>query len=291
MIEFLSVRGMISVQDGGRFGRQNEGLAPGGAFDLPSLKAANLLAGNAPEAAALEILGAGLTALVRVSLPMGFAGHPRPLHADGHPLPFYTTLWVKAGTVLDLADGPGQHVVWALGGGAYAPLRHGSRSETPTLPQLGWYQPKRAHTVICTVKPPPPRPGRVLQLDPADWPPFGPPWNLRVVPGPDWDRFPADKTALPREIRVAAAGRMGIRASGDPVYPRPIRLGTRGTVAGAIEVDASGTAMLLGPERQTTGGYPVPWVIVPEDLGVLAELAPGAVVRLIPADGARREAP
>ena len=44
-----------TVQDLGREGFRRTGISTGGALDQPALKIANLLVGNAPEAAGLEI--------------------------------------------------------------------------------------------------------------------------------------------------------------------------------------------------------------------------------------------
>ncbi|MBN0888716.1 allophanate hydrolase, partial [Pseudomonas aeruginosa] len=44
-----------SVQDGGREGQRQWGISRCGALDKPAMTIANLLVGNAPEAAALEI--------------------------------------------------------------------------------------------------------------------------------------------------------------------------------------------------------------------------------------------
>ncbi|SQC38486.1 allophanate hydrolase 2 subunit 2 [Klebsiella pneumoniae] len=44
-----------SVQDGGREGQRQWGISRCGALDKPAMTIANLLVGNAPEAAALEL--------------------------------------------------------------------------------------------------------------------------------------------------------------------------------------------------------------------------------------------
>ena len=46
---------LMTVQDPGRHGHQHVGLCPGGAMDVVSLTIANALAGNARDAAAIEI--------------------------------------------------------------------------------------------------------------------------------------------------------------------------------------------------------------------------------------------
>ena len=85
-----------SVQDGGRHGAQRYGLTPSGAVDRLGLAVANLLAGNPPLAAAIEIgpFGATFTArdgAVRVAL----AGASRNAEIAGRSVAFNTSMTVS----------------------------------------------------------------------------------------------------------------------------------------------------------------------------------------------------
>ena len=55
MIEILTSGSMNSVQDLGRPGYLDQGIGRGGAMDRPALRIANLLLGNAEDAAAIEV--------------------------------------------------------------------------------------------------------------------------------------------------------------------------------------------------------------------------------------------
>ena len=55
MLKFIRAGMYTSVQDGGREGQRQWGISRCGALDKPAMTIANLLVGNAPEAAALEI--------------------------------------------------------------------------------------------------------------------------------------------------------------------------------------------------------------------------------------------
>ncbi len=55
MLKVLHAGIMTSVQDGGRTGYRKLGISPGGVLDKPAMKLANLLVGNRPDAAVLEI--------------------------------------------------------------------------------------------------------------------------------------------------------------------------------------------------------------------------------------------
>src|SRR5687767_15244548 len=92
-----------SVQDGGRHGAQRYGLTPSGAIDRLALATANVLVGNAPLAAAIEIgpFGAAFTArdgAVRVAL----AGASRNADIAGRAAAFQTSLTLASGETLTL---------------------------------------------------------------------------------------------------------------------------------------------------------------------------------------------
>lgn len=55
MLKIIRAGMHATIQDGGRFGLRQYGVSQCGALDGPSLHIANLLVGNDPDAAALEI--------------------------------------------------------------------------------------------------------------------------------------------------------------------------------------------------------------------------------------------
>ena len=66
---------LTTIQDLGRIGHQSLGIAVCGALDPVALRAANALAGNPPEAGALEVLHLGPTMVVEADdVRMSFAG-------------------------------------------------------------------------------------------------------------------------------------------------------------------------------------------------------------------------
>lgn len=55
MLKIIRAGIYTTIQDEGRPGFRRLGISQGGALDLPALKMANMLVGNAPAAAGLEI--------------------------------------------------------------------------------------------------------------------------------------------------------------------------------------------------------------------------------------------
>ena len=107
---------------------------------------------------------------------------------------------------------------------------------------------------------------------------------LRVLPGPrdDWFVDGALDLLLRASWTVTPqSDRIGVRLDG-PALARLAGLGelpSEPVVTGALQVPPDGRPVLLGPDRPTTGGYPVIGVVVDADLDRAAQLRPGDTVR------------
>jgi allophanate hydrolase subunit 2 len=245
MIDILRISGVATIQDGGRPGRRSEGIPPGGALVPEALAVANLAAGNAWDAPAIELVG-GLE--VRCAAPLFLGSVP----SDGQIAP--------ARSVRYLAVAGGIDAPWVFGGrgtswqaGIGTPLRPG---DSLSLGAAGS--------------------GRL--------PPRASVGPLRVVPGPDLDAFedPAELFAIP--WTVAGGDRVALRLDGGRIRrkDKDDRASTPMT-RGAIQVPADGRPVVLGPDHPTTGGYPVIGVVRTIDWGRLGALLPGDGIRWVPA--------
>jgi len=274
MIHVLEPGLLTTVQDLGRIGLGHLGVPAAGAADSFSLRVANRLVGNLDGAAALEMTGRG--AVLRFDAPtdIAFAGGDMEATLDGQPLPMHQTIRVMAGAVLHagLIRG-GFRVYLSVGGGLSVPQVLGSAS-SDTLAGLGPV-PLEAGMQI-TVVPQPHISGFYLRAPPS----FGDPALLRILPGPqeDWFTASARRQLLETEYRVLPqSDRTGLRLSGEKLErSRKDELPSMGMVAGAIQVPGSGQPIALLANHGATGGYPVIANIISADLGLLAQLAPGA---------------
>ena len=101
-LEMLATRPGMTIQDLGRPGYGELGVGRSGAADLPSLRLANRLVGNAAGAAALEIVDGGFALRSEGNTVLAVTGAAGPLtlvDAAGQ-------LWPQArGQALALADG------------------------------------------------------------------------------------------------------------------------------------------------------------------------------------------
>lgn len=128
---------LTTVQDSGRRGHAHLGVPRSGALDVPAMRLANRLLGNAPEAAVLETTLTGCAVRPDRTVTVVVGGAPCPVTVDGRPAPWGAPVRVPAGAVLD-AGGvtAGVRSYLAVAGGIAAEPVLGSRS-TDLLSGLG----------------------------------------------------------------------------------------------------------------------------------------------------------
>lgn len=129
-----------TVQDSGRFGQYDIGMPPSGAMDLFSYEVGNYLAGNAADAAGLEITYLGPRLEFTEDAVIALTGADLPPKINGEEAATWEALQVRAGDVLSfdyLKNGARSYL--AVAGGIDVPAFLGSRS-TYTLIGLGGHE-------------------------------------------------------------------------------------------------------------------------------------------------------
>lgn len=269
--------GSALVQDLGRPGRSELGVSPSGVFDRTAARQANDLVRNRADAAVLEVLG---SVTLRASRPttVAVAGAPGPVAIDGVPVSSMRTLHVPGGGLLTIgAPVVGLRRVVAIRGGVAAEPVLGSRS-TDTLSGLG----PEPLAVGSSVAVSPGAAGPDLRRLDVGVPGVGD-LTIRVVLGPrdDWFTAAAIDTLLGTGWSVSdRSDRIGVRLDG-PVLERAVagELESEAILRGSIQVTSAGLPVVLGPDHPVTGGYPVIGVVLDVDTDLLAQAAPGRVIR------------
>jgi biotin-dependent carboxylase-like uncharacterized protein len=270
MIEVVATAGLATVQDGGRPGHMHEGVPPGGALVPELLARANAAARNAHGEAAIEVFGA-LTLATRAPLLLATDDGVVRTLGDGETWTIACSrarvryVAVRGGIdVPRVLDGRGTLLVARLGGHEGRPLRKGDALRVGDAPVR--------HDAA------PPAPDLLTPIC--------------VVPGPDLDRFPTStlEALLGSPFEVSArSDRVGVRLVGAMLSRRENDPGdmdvSRPMVRGAIQVPASGEAIVLGPDHPTTGGYPVLATAVRGHVGALMARPVGARVRFARSSG------
>jgi biotin-dependent carboxylase-like uncharacterized protein len=274
-----------TLQDCGREGYQRFGVPVSGALDSVSLAIANILAGNAPQEAALEVLASGLSMLVCAdSIALAAAGMAGPFALEMTQgvlrIPPLQSVIARRGDIIRFPPPKGGAVFYvAAAGGFGVPSVFGSAS-TYRRAALGGFEGRAL------------RAGDELPLRPGSAPAreafsldvrLSVPHVLRVMRGPNAGSFApcAFETLLASAYTIApASDRMGLRMQGPPLE-RAIEgeAPSQGTTAGGLQVPSDGQPILLLADRQTTGGYPRIATVIGADIAAAGRLAAGMSVR------------
>jgi KipI family sensor histidine kinase inhibitor len=267
-----------TIQDEGRWGHQAKGVPVAGALDLLSHRVANLLVGNAPDAATLEVTLAGPEVRIEQTARVAVTGADLQASIDGTPTIPGVAATCRPGSVLRFGERrSGARAYVAFDGGVDVALVLGSRA-THVGAALGGLEgralrsgdrlPLGSSTTDRTARPMELRPHRSVGGA-----------RLRVLPGPQDDFFSDSAFAVLERTRFQVtpqSNRMGYRLSGAAI-PRVVKreMISDAAFVGGIQVPASGEPILLMSDRQTTGGYPQMATVITADLPAAGQLAPG----------------
>lgn len=280
MLEILRVGPLSLVQDLGRHGLRHLGIARGGALDTLALRRANALLGNAPGAAALELVAGPLELRCARDAWFALCGAEFEITLDGRPLRSEWRWPMRAGQLLRV-QGPlrGQRGLLAFDGGLDLPLELGARA-TDLRAGFGGLQgralkrgdrlPLGTARTLHGV-----RGLRAPECEP----------QLRLLPGPELalmsaaarKRFWAqDWTISPQ------SDRMGARLLGESLAARALpELPSHAVVPGLVQLPPGGQPIVLLTDAQTTGGYPRLGCVIEADLWKLAQWRPGQALRFV----------
>jgi antagonist of KipI len=286
MAHFFVIRpGMLTtIQDLGRWGRQDSGVPVAGPMDVYSHRLANRLVGNADERPALEITFMGPELQAHGDIVCAVAGAEFAVSIGNNAVPTHRAFTVPSGSRLRFgARASGARATLAVRGGLDATPVFGSCA-TSVLSRMG---PFGGRSVV---------PGDILAVAPGAGDshagPVGEPLalpaggaRLRVIPGPHQALFrPAALETLQAErfIVTPQSNRMGYRLHGRPLQHVGVAdMLSDATPIGSLQVPPSGQPILLMADRQTTGGYPKIATVISADLPLAGQLALGDWIEFV----------
>jgi len=275
MIEVVTPGLLTTVQDAGLRGGRALGLPVTGALDGVSYRVANILVGNPPGAAALEVTLRGPTLRFHADALVALCGPQAEVTLDGEPVPTHAPVLVDAGRVLRVGGlAGGARAYLAVRGGLRAWRVLGSAS-TNLRAAFGGHEGRALKVgdelhVAETL----PLPGRVPRIRAAREyvVRVGSVTMLPALPGPD-----GSPNALVRASwRVSpASDRMGLRLTGEVVDTRPADRSSEPVVPGVVQLPPDGQPIVLLADAGTHGGYARPLVVTRAALPALGQLRPG----------------
>lgn len=268
-----------TVQDLGRYGHIDQGVAPSGAFDTRLLAVANRLVGNPADAAAVEMtLRGDIYRVMADSCRCSIAGDFN-VQVDGQAMPPWRTYTLQRGQVLAVGVATsGVRGYLAVEGGFNVPRVLGSHSvhvRTGIGPtggaalRSGLLLPLHRSRASDRID---------LRFDTEHLPRLAS--RLRVVLGPQDGHFTgsAVEEFLGGSFELTpACDRMGMHLIGPALQARAhLPLISEGVSLGSVQVLPGGRFILNMPDRQTVGGYPKIATIISADIRHLAQMRPGA---------------
>lgn len=309
-IEVIKPGLSTTVQDLGRPGFYHLGIPMSGAMDRMSLRAANLLAGNAESAAALEMTFLGPELRFTADALVAVTGAELPPKLDGVSQPGWTAFWVKAGQVLafDFLQ-RGARAYLAVAGGVDVPEVLGSRS-TYVLGGLGGLHGRALQagdTLPIGGSAEAATPGRSVPA--ALRPAMDAACTLRVLPGLYWHRlteaagagFFADTWKVaPEADRIGYRFRGG-RALAFVERQQPFGAGSDPSNIvdscypyGSIQVPGGTEPIILHRDAVSGGGYFMLGAVISADMDSIGQMQPNTQARFVQVDldqalAARRE--
>jgi len=288
-----------TVQDMGRPGYYHLGIPIGGAMDRLALRAANLLVGNAEDAAGLEAVFLGPELEFTEDAIVAVCGAHLPPKVDGELRAPWTSFKVNAGQILsfDFLQG-GARAYIAISGGINTPKALGSRS-TYAAGALGGINGRAIQPgdelplgVGSSVKE-----GREVPENLRRGP--GDPAEIRVLPGLYWHRITeaAQVDFFESTWQVAnEADRMGYRFQGgkklefvDRVPPfgagsDPSNITDACYPYGSIQVPSGTEPIVLHRDAVSGGGYFMLGTVISADMDLIGQLQPNGKAQFVKVD-------
>jgi biotin-dependent carboxylase-like uncharacterized protein len=283
LFEVVAPGMLTTVQDLGRFGYQRFGVPVAGAMDSYAAKVANILAGNAENAACLEMTIMGPTLKVLNPCNIAITGADLSPTLNGERIDMWARLSVKKGDMFSFSSPQrGCRAYLSVSGGIDVPSVLGSRS-TYLRGGFGGYRGRalrRGDLLRGTISE-----SRTLKrYVPQEYvPKYASPATIRVVLGTQDDFF-TDKgieTFLNSKYEVTPdSDRMGYRLHGQAVtHSKESEIVSDGLAVGAIQVPGDRMPIVLMKDAPTTGGYPKIAHVISPDLDQMAQLTPGDALR------------
>jgi urea carboxylase len=295
-VEVLAPGTQSSLQDWpGRIGYWHVGVPPSGPMDDVSFRLANRIVGNPEGVAALELTLNGPTLRFNSAAMIALSGARMSAALDGVALPWRTAIEVRAGQILTLGtiEGPGLRAYLAVRHGFAAPTYLGSAA-TFTLGKFGGHATgalcagdilhRRAAGAIAAP---------LMNVPESEGPMLTHDWEVGVLYGPHGapDFFRDDDIATLFQTTYEVhfnSSRTGVRLVGPkPTWARqdggeaglhPSNIHDNAYAIGAIDFTGD-TAIILGPDGPSLGGFVCPAVVVKAELWKIGQMKSGDRVR------------
>lgn len=274
-----------TLQDEGRYGYQHLGINPGGVMDHFASKVANMLVGNEPDEAVIEMHFPASVFYFEKACIIALSGADFSAFINDKPVPLHTTIIVSASSTLEFKQyKTGARCYLAVQGGWNADYWLGSYSTDVKVKAGGFNGAalKKNQTLHCKAEQfffERLNEGEIIisnvkidskQLYVAD--------NIiRYFDGPEHNML--DKTSaqiLDSSLFTISlqSDRMGYRLTGPLLKASVMQIISSAVTKGTIQLLPDGNLIILMAGHQTTGGYPRIAQVIAADIPSLAQMPP-----------------
>ncbi len=313
MLEIVEAGGLVTAQDGGRRGWQKFGVPLSGPMDWFAHRAANLLAGNPPDTAALEIGFGDLTLRAHRDCVVAAAGAGFAASTYLWTFPLWTSFIVRAGWKITITridhnesqspsemrgllrrdtcpggrcqgERPPRNDELLVGNWAYLAVAGGIDIEPALGSRSSYLRAGLGKKLDVGDRLTIGKPSRSLEdlaartFSPEKIPAYSSSPVVEVIEGVQSDWFTKDglETFYAAEYAISpSSDRMGYRLEGPSIaHARGADLLSEGMTAGSVQIPASGQPIVMMADSPTTGGYPKIANVITADLPVLAQVPP-----------------
>ena len=261
------------------------GVPTSGAMDAFAFRAANLLAGNDPSCAAIEMGLGDITFRALHDCVVSVAGVDFGLSVYIWDFPLWSSYYVRGGWTIRITKlDSGMWTYLAIAGGVLTPPVLGSASTYLRGPFGGLDgRQLQAGDVLRSGTPTRPLNDLAARTLPEEARPlYSDNPTLDIIMGPQEKYFTDEsiETLLSSEYTLSrTSDRMGYRLEGVPLTHRSkTELVSEGMTMGAIQVPANGQPIIMMADSPPTGGYPKIGAVASADLPLLSQCTPGKSV-------------
>ncbi len=283
-----------TVQDLGRSRFLDQAVPVCGAMDKVSASIANLLLGNATDAAVIEIVDGNFECITREDVLMALVSGDAHFEIDHKVTPVNRSLFIPKGATIHLKNNTeGRYSYLAIAEGWDVPEVLGSKSTFVTAGFGGYHgRPLRKGDELLAAQTYSAQ-NKILfdhlKSETVNWPAWSAPAKqflptsssiVRVIMGAEFNWFEEKAVAdfFSKSYQFSNANRMGIRLQAAKVTRKQSHQGellSTAVVPGTIQVTGDGSLILLMADCQTTGGYPRLAKVIETDLPICAQWKPG----------------
>jgi biotin-dependent carboxylase-like uncharacterized protein len=298
MIEILSATSLATVQDLGRDGYLRYGVGTSGAMDRVALAGGNLMLGNPPGAAGIEIPVFPFHVRFLADTAFALTGADAGAELDGVALPPWWAAPARAGQELKLKPPRrGARCYLLVAGGIDVPEVLGSRS-TQLRGAFGGYHGRALQQGDVVAAGTAARPAPFDRLPAAGFGVVPPALALpladsgatadtvvRVLPAGEYDCYDAaaQGSFWRQSWKITAqSDRYGYRLHGEALVPKTVlEQRSHGIVPGVIQVPHSGQPIIQLRDAQPSGGYPKIGTVIEADIWRLGQARPGSTLGFV----------